>query len=97
MIDTTSHATQESYLDQGQQARQSRLRQWVTLLLLVYFLICAVAIVGDGFKLAIGDHSERLFEFATNPFVALMVGIVATALIQSSSTVISVIVALATS
>ncbi|MCP1325729.1 Na/Pi symporter [Halomonas sp. 707D4] len=94
MIDTTSRATQESYLDQGQQARQGRLRQWLTLLLLVYFLICAVSIVGDGFKLATGDHAERLFEFATNPFVALMVGIVATALIQSSSTVTSVIVAL---
>lgn len=74
MIDTTSRATQESYLDQGQQARQGRLRQWLTLLLLVYFLICAVSIVGDGFKLATGDHAERLFEFATNPFVALAAG-----------------------
>ncbi|UYG01182.1 Na/Pi symporter [Halomonas sp. GD1P12] len=92
MVETTHRAAPESYARPAQKEKQGRLRQWLTLLLLVYFLICAVSIVGDGFKLATGDHAERLFEFATNPFVGLMVGIVATALIQSSSTVTSVIV-----
>ncbi|MFG6667546.1 Na/Pi symporter [Halomonas sp. HNIBRBA4712] len=92
MVDTTSRAARDGYAHPGQQAKQGRLHQWMTLVLLVYFLICAVSVVGDGFKLATGDQAERLFEFATNPFVGLMVGIVATALIQSSSTVTSVIV-----
>ncbi|WP_252109716.1 MULTISPECIES: Na/Pi symporter [unclassified Halomonas] len=92
MVETTHRAAPDQYARPAQKEKQGRLRQWLTLVLLVYFLICAVSIVGDGFKLATGDHAERLFEFATNPFVGLMVGIVATALIQSSSTVTSVIV-----
>ncbi|WP_447555973.1 Na/Pi symporter [Vreelandella sp. EE22] len=92
MTDTTSRVTQDSFTDSQKEARQGHLGQWLTLLLLVYFLICAVSIVGDGFQLATGDYAEQLFAFATNPFVGLMVGITATALIQSSSTVTSVIV-----
>ena len=78
---------------QNKSPAQGTLRQWLTLALLVYFLICAVSIIGNGFKIAAGGHAAQLFEFATNPFVGLMIGIVATALIQSSSTVTSVIVA----
>lgn len=63
-------------------------------MLLIYFLLVAVAIIGDGFKLSTGDAAAQLFEFATNPLIALMVGVVATAAIQSSSTVTSIIVGL---
>ncbi|CCQ67459.1 Sodium-dependent phosphate transporter [Crocosphaera watsonii WH 0402] len=41
-----------------------------------------------------GERAEELFTFATNPFAGLIVGIMATALIQSSSTVTSIIVGL---
>jgi len=41
-----------------------------------------------------GDHAKELFAFASNPFAGLVVGTVATALIQSSSTVTSIIVGL---
>ncbi|WP_447895658.1 Na/Pi symporter [Vreelandella sp. GE22] len=75
-----------------QKIRRGQLGQWLALALLVYFLICAVSIVGEGFQLALGDQAEQLFAFATNPFVGLMIGIITTALIQSSSTVTSVIV-----
>lgn len=68
--------------------------QWVMVALLVYLLIAAVSIIGSGFKVAAGDQAKTLFNFASNPFVGLMVGVVATALIQSSSTVTSVIVGL---
>lgn len=68
--------------------------QWVMVALLVYLLIGAVSVIGSGFKAAAGDQAKHLFDFASNPFVGLMVGIVATALIQSSSTVSSVIVGL---
>jgi sodium-dependent phosphate cotransporter len=62
--------------------------------LLVYLLIVAVSLIGAGFKQATGSRAEELFQFATNPFLGLIIGTVATALIQSSSTVSSIIVGL---
>lgn len=70
------------------------LLSWALVILLVYVLISAVGIIGSGFKSAAGAEAKTLFNFATNPFVGLMIGLVATALIQSSSTVTSVIVGL---
>ncbi|WP_293068016.1 MULTISPECIES: Na/Pi symporter [unclassified Moorena] len=68
--------------------------KWVGILVLVYLLIVAVGIIGTGFRSATGEQAQELFEFATNPFAALIVGTLATALIQSSSTVTSIIVGL---
>lgn len=68
--------------------------KWIGVALLVYLLICAVGMIGSGFKGATKDDAEQLFSFATNPFMGLIIGIVATALIQSSSTVTSIIVGL---
>ncbi len=68
--------------------------QWIGVVLLVYVLIAAVGMIGSGFKSATGDQATELFAFATNPFMGLIVGTVATALIQSSSTVTSIIVGL---
>lgn len=68
--------------------------QWIGVILLVYLLIAAVGMIGSGFKAATGERAEELFAFATNPFMGLIVGTVATALIQSSSTVSSIIVGL---
>jgi sodium-dependent phosphate cotransporter len=63
---------------------------------LIYLLLLAVAIIGSGFKWFSGgrEGAEQLFAFATNPFMGLVMGSFATALVQSSSTVTSVIVAL---
>lgn len=68
--------------------------QWAAVAFLIYLLICAVGMIGGGFKIATGGHAEELFAFASNPFAGLVIGIVATALIQSSSTVTSIIVGL---
>jgi len=68
--------------------------QWFTVALLVYLLICAVSIIGGGFKMATGGHAKELFAFSSNPFAGLVIGTIATALIQSSSTVTSIIVGL---
>ncbi|NES43120.1 Na/Pi symporter [Moorena sp. SIO2C4] len=68
--------------------------KWVGILVLVYLLIVAVGIIGTGFRSATGEQAQELFEFATNPFAGLIVGTLATALIQSSSTVTSIIVGL---
>ena len=69
-------------------------KSWLLVLLLVYLLLAAVGAIGDGFKSAAGDNARELFSFASNPLIALTVGLVATALIQSSSTVTSIIVGL---
>lgn len=69
-------------------------KRWAFLALLVYGILLAVTIIGSGFKLATGDHARDLFEFASNPVMGLIIGMVSTALIQSSSTVSSIIVAM---
>jgi sodium-dependent phosphate cotransporter len=50
--------------------------------------------IGTGFNTAAGDRARSLFEFAANPFAGLIIGTLATALIQSSTTVTSIIVGL---
>lgn len=66
--------------------------QWLVVAFLIYLLITAVGMIGGGFKGATKGDATQLFEFATNPFMGLVVGILATSLIQSSSTVTSIIV-----
>lgn len=72
----------------------SQLPQWLAVAALVYVLISAVGLIGTGFKSATGGQAEELFSFATNPFVGLVIGILATVLIQSSTSVTALIVGL---
>jgi sodium-dependent phosphate cotransporter len=70
--------------------------KWSMIAGLTYLILVAVSVIGAGFKLASGGSSgaQELLGFATNPFVGLISGFLATALVQSSSTVTSVIVGL---
>ena len=68
---------------------------WVLTLLAIatlYMLIVAIGVIGDGIKGLGQDAAEGLFDFATNPFIALFVGVLATAIIQSSSTTTTLVV-----
>ncbi|MBU2969353.1 Na/Pi symporter [Pseudoalteromonas sp. C2R02] len=69
---------------------------WAAVAFFVYMVLVAVGTVSSGFKLFSGgtEGAKEIFEFATNPFIALLLGALATALVQSSSTVTSVIVGL---
>lgn len=67
---------------------------WLGVVGLVYLLLFAVSLIGGGFKLAASDQAKELFAFASNPITGLVIGTVATALVQSSSTVTATIVAL---
>ena len=71
-------------------------RIWVLIAAFVYLLLVGVGVIGDGFKWISGgaDGAQRIFSFASNPIVSVILGTLATALVQSSSTVTSVIVAL---
>lgn len=68
--------------------------RWANLAFMLYLLLLAVAMVGSGFKWSSGNHAKDLFAFASHPVAGLMIGLVTTALIQSSSTVTSIIVGL---
>ena len=74
----------------------SRVVPWLIVIVALYVLLVAVGVIGKGFRQVFGgpEGVESLFVFATNPFVGLVLGILATALIQSSSTVTSIIVGL---
>ena len=69
---------------------------WGAIALALYVLLVAVGVVGKGFRQVFGgaDGIESLFVLASNPFIGLVFGILATALIQSSSTVTAIIVGL---
>ena len=69
------------------------LRVLVVVLLLFLFLT-GVKGLGDGFKLLGQDLLDSFFRATANPFVALMIGILATTLVQSSSVSTSMIVGL---
>ncbi len=69
---------------------------WVTVVALVYLLLIGVGVIGEGFRWMSGgdEGAARIFAFAGSPIVGVILGILATALVQSSSTVTSVIVGL---
>ncbi|HKJ12739.1 MAG TPA: Na/Pi symporter [Ornithinimicrobium sp.] len=73
--------------------RQKWLR-WVAVAFLFYGLVASIDIIGDGFKAATGAQAEQLFSYAENPMVGLIIGVLATTLIQSSSTTTSIVVGL---
>lgn len=74
----------------------SPLQLWIGVVALVYLLLVGVGTIGAGFKWVSGgaDGAATIFAFASNPVVGVILGILATALVQSSSTVTSVIVGL---
>ena len=91
---SSSSSAQTDEPSPPQTASKSNGLSWLYVAGLVYLLLVAVSMIGGGFKLAAGDQAKELFAFASNPVTGLVIGTVATALIQSSSTVTSIIVGL---
>lgn len=87
----TAHSSSETTPSQN---TLTTILQWLAIATLVYLLISSVGMIGAGFKGATRGQAADLFQFATNPFTGLIIGILATAMIQSSSTVTSIIVGL---
>lgn len=63
-------------------------------LILLYCFLVAIQMMGGSIKMMGKDASEGLFAGVNNPFAGLAVGILATVLVQSSSTTTATIVAL---
>ncbi|MDD1784246.1 Na/Pi symporter [Enterovibrio sp. ZSDZ35] len=87
-------SVQSDALQRPQSDAPKRAFQWAALIAMLYLLLVSVSMIGSGFKWAAGEQAKELFEFASNPVAGLMIGIVGTALIQSSSTVTAIIVGL---
>ncbi len=66
----------------------------IGVILLLCVFLASVRGLGDGFKLLGGDLLEAFFSATSNPFIALMVGLLATTLVQSSSVTTSLVVGL---
>ena len=71
------------------------LERTLRILLLIatlYVFLVSVKMLGTGFKMFGSGFSERLIATTTNPFVGLFIGILATSIVQSSSTTTSTVV-----
>lgn len=62
------------------------------LLLFLYLFFLSLQLMGDSLKLFGKELSTKLIETTTNPFVGLFIGILATSIIQSSSSTTSIVV-----
>jgi sodium-dependent phosphate cotransporter len=70
------------------------LRKVFTILFLLFVFLLGVKGLGSGFTLLGRDLLEAFFAATENPFVALMIGILSTTIVQSSSVSTSMIVGL---
>lgn len=78
----------------GSAVRFERLIRTLTVLALLYLFFLGLDLMGLSFKLFGKGFAERLLTGTSDPFVGLIVGILATSLVQSSSTTTSMTVAL---
>ena len=65
----------------------------ILIFLALYVFLISIGLMGSGFKVFGKGFAKALIETTNNPFVGLFVGVLATALIQSSSTTTSMVVA----
>ncbi len=65
--------------------------------ILIYLFLVGVSSLESGIKVMGADTQERLFSSVSNPFVGLFIGLLGTALVQSSSASTSLIVGLVAS
>ncbi len=64
----------------------------IVLLALLYIFLLSIALFGTAFKMVSKGFSEQLIATTTNPVIGLMIGLLATSLIQSSSSTTSIVV-----
>ncbi len=67
------------------------------LLLSLFLFLLAIDLIGYSFKLLNKDVAESIIQLTSNPFIGLFIGLLITALIQSSSTSTSMVVAIVAS
>ncbi len=78
----------------GEPTRAEALRAAVSVVVLLFVFLVGIRGLGEGFKLLGEDLLDQFFSATANPFIALMVGILTTTLVQSSSVTTSMVVGL---
>ena len=73
---------------------RSSLLKVLEVLVTLYLFLLSIKLLGHSFKLFGKGFAEGMIQFTSDPFVGLLTGIVATSLIQSSSTTTSIVVGL---
>ena len=66
----------------------------LTLLFLLYGFLVSIGLLGKAFKMFSGGFVDDLIASASDPLLGLFVGVLATTLVQSSSTTTSIVVAM---
>ena len=66
----------------------------VFVVLLIYLFLVSIGLMGAAFKGFGKAFAEQLIQTTSNPFVGLFIGILATSLVQSSSTTTSIVVSM---
>ena len=77
------------------ESRENPLKTWAMVILLfgiLYLFLVSIGMMGGSFKLFGKSFAEQLVTTTSNPIVGLFVGILATTLVQSSSTTTSLVV-----
>ncbi len=64
----------------------------ITVLLLLYFFLLSIKLMGSSFKMFGKGFAHNLITSTSNPFIGLFIGVLATSLVQSSSTVTCLVV-----
>jgi len=70
---------------------------WMVAIATIVLLAFGLKLLGAGLQELVGDRVPVLFAFATNPALGFLIGVLATALVQSSSAVTSIVVGLVAS
>ena len=93
-----------SWVDVGRACCCHSMREWLSiiigiasLLCCLYFFLLSLSLLGTSFKVVGGCTAGSMLGSDTNPVASLCIGIIATALLQSSSTTTSIVVSLVTS
>ena len=66
----------------------------ILLVLFVYIFLVSIELLGGSFKLMGEGFAHQLLHTTSNPFIGLLMGIIATSLVQSSSVTTSIVVSM---
>lgn len=73
---------------------RSRIVRVVAIVVTLYLFLLSIKLLGHSFKLFGKGFAETIIEMTSNPFAGLIIGVMATSLVQSSSTTTSITVGL---
>ena len=87
-------ALHRGVLSSGKNSKAEIISKILILFGLLYIFILSITLLGSAFKLMGKEFAETIFHTTSNPIIGLMIGVITTAIVQSSSTTTSIIVGL---